>query len=129
LKEIDMNDQTNVVNVRLEGADLELLRAGQAHGEATGIRSSVDAVRETMRTWKVEAVKLAPDREVEIAAFVASYDGLLNSLLSTAEARTVDERSALARAVATGAGQPRATSLRRQAAAVMMSVARKLEGS
>ena len=124
-----MDERTNVVNVRLEGADLELLRAGQAQGEAAGIRSSVEAVRETMRTWKVEAVKLAPDREVEIGAFVASYDGLLNSLLAKAETRTVDGRTALARAVAAGAGQLRASSLRRRAAAVMMSAARMLEGS
>jgi hypothetical protein len=124
-----MNDQTNVVNVRLEGADLELLRAGQAQGEAAGIRSSVDVVKETMRSWKVEAVKLAPEREDEISAFVASYDGLLNSLLAKAETRTVDGRTSLARAIAAGAGKPRAASLRRRASEVMMWAARKVEGS
>ena len=125
-----MNDQrTDVVNVKLEGADLELLRAGQAQGESAGIKQAVDSIREALQAWKIEADKLAPDRSTEIGAFVSSFDPLLGSLSSKAEARSVDGRSSLARAVATGAGKPRAVGLRKRASAVMMRAARKLEGS
>jgi len=124
-----MNERMDVVNVKFEGADLELLRAGQAQGEAVGIRLAVDSVREALKSWKVEVDKLAPDRSEEIEAFVSSFDPLLGSLLSKADARTVDGRTSLAQAIAAGAGKPRAVSLRRQAATVMMSLARKIEGS
>ncbi len=123
-----MDDQTNVVTIRLEGADLELLRAGQAQGEGVGIRHAVDAVRSALSLWKVEAEKIAPARSAEIAAF-AEWP-FLDALVTAAEARTVEGRSAMARAVAAGAGRPRASaSLRRRASKAMMAVARKLEGS
>ena len=81
-----------------------------------------------MRAWKVEAEKIAPEKTEEIAAFVASYDPMFGALTSKAESRTVDGRAALARAVAAGAGKPRATDgLRRSVSKAMMWAARKLE--
>jgi hypothetical protein len=124
-----MNERMDVVNVKLDGADLELLRAGQAQGESVGIRLAVDSVREALKSWKVEVDKLAPDRSEEIGAFVSSFDPLLCSLSSKADARTVDGRTSLAQAIAAGAGKPRAVSLRKRASEAMMKAARILEGS
>jgi hypothetical protein len=125
-----MDDQTNVVTIRLEGADLELLRAGQAQGEATGLRLAIDAVREAMHAWGIEVEKVAPEKAAEISRFVASYEPMFNGLSSKAEARTIEGRAAMARAVSAGAGRPRASaSLRRRASKAMMAVARWLEGS
>jgi hypothetical protein len=124
-----MDDQTNVVTIRLEGADLELLRAGKAQGEADGIRSTVEAVKNAMQAWKVEALKIAPTRADEIGVFVASYDPMFEELLTKAGVRALNGQHDMARAVAAGAGKPRTASLRQRASAVMMYAARKLEGS
>jgi hypothetical protein len=124
-----MDERMDVVTIRLEGADRDLLHAGQAQGEAVGIRLAVDSIKEALRSWKAEVDKAAPERTAEIGAFVTSFDPILGPLLAKAEARTVDGRSALARAVEAGAGKPRAASLRQRASAVMMRAARMLEGS
>lgn len=124
-----MSDQ-NVVTIRLEGADLELLRAGKAQGEADGIRSTVDAVKNAMQAWKAEALKIAPNRADEIGVFVASYDPMFEELLTKAGVRALNGQHDMARAVAAGAGKPRgAVGLRRRASEVMMWAAHKLEGS
>ena len=124
-----MSDQ-NVVTIRLEGADLELLRAGKAQGEADGIRSTVEAVKNAMQAWKAEALKIAPNRADEIGVFVASYDPMFEELLTKAGVRALNGQHDMARAVAAGAGKPRsAVGLRRRLSAVMMSAARILEGS
>lgn len=124
-----MVDQS-VVTIRLEGADLELLRAGKAQGEGIGIRDAVDAFREAMRVWGIEVEKVAPEKSAEISRFAASYEPMFSDLLSKAEERTIEGRTAMARAVAAGAGKPRgAVGLRRRASEVMMWAAHKLEGS
>lgn len=123
-------DEQNVVTIRLEGADLELLHAGQAQGEAVGIRLAVDTFKEAMRAWKGEVEKMAPERKDEIAAFVASYEPMFRELITKADVRTMNGRYDMARAVAAGAGKPRGVvGLRQRASAVMMWAAKRLEGS
>lgn len=120
----------DVVTVRLEGADLELLRAGKAQGEAAGIRSTVEAVKNAMHAWKEKAIEIAPTRADEIGVFVASYDPMFEELLTKAGVRALNGQHDMARAVAAGAGKPRgAVGLRQLASKAMMAVARKLEGS
>lgn len=124
-----MNQGNDVVTVRLAGADLELLRAGEARGRAAGLRHAADALTGAIGTWRAEAERQAPDRAAEMAAFVASFEAIFAALRGQAEAGDGDGRAALARAMAAGAGKPRARSLRSAAARAIMVLAKAVEGS
>jgi hypothetical protein len=116
------------VTVQLKGADLELVRAGQAQGQAAGLRSAADLIEQAMEEWRKQVVKQYPKRKKEVKEFVESFATTLAPLRKQADALDVEGRQALGRAASLGAGQPRERGLRRQVGGAIMGLGRKLKG-
>jgi len=104
-------DTNETVKVELGGADLELLRAGEAKGRAAGIREMADGLTETFQGWRTQMVAAQPDAADQVDQFLAAVFENLTAWRQKANEADRERNAALGRAIALGAGRPRQRTL------------------
>jgi len=119
----------HTISVELDGADGILLQAGEARGTAVGIREATEMIRDSLEDWRARVIEQSADREEEVGGFLAGFGEMFKSLEARASTLDINSKQELGRAVAAGAGRPRARGLRERVRGAILGGVRGWKGA